>query len=44
MKFRAAGKRLLAKIRTVHDIAKRRALARSLKTAESLQDVKALLR
>jgi hypothetical protein len=43
MKFGAPGKKLLAKIRTVHDLEKLRVLARSLRTAESLEEVEALI-
>lgn len=44
MKFGAAGKRLLAKVRTLHDIDKLRAMARLLKSAETLDEIKQLLR
>jgi flagellar biosynthesis/type III secretory pathway protein FliH len=44
MRFGAAGKRLLAKVRTLHDVTKLRAVARALKSAETLDEVKQLLR
>ena len=40
MKFGAAGKKMLAKVRALHDIAKLRAVARALKSAENLDEVK----
>jgi hypothetical protein len=44
MKFGAAGKKLLAKVRALHDIDKLRAVARALKSAESLDEIKPLVR
>jgi hypothetical protein len=40
LKFGAAGKRLLSKVQPVKDLEQLRALARTIKTAESLDDVK----
>jgi len=43
VKFRAAGKKLLPKVRALHDVDKLRALARALKSAETLDEVKRLI-
>jgi hypothetical protein len=42
-KFGSAGKRLLRKIRAVQDVERLRELARALKTAESLDDIRPLV-
>jgi len=44
IKFRSAGKKLLPRIRALHDIEKLRALARAVKSAETIEDVKRSLR
>jgi flagellar biosynthesis/type III secretory pathway protein FliH len=44
MKFGAAGKKLLAKVRALHDIDKLRAVARALKSAATLDEIKPLVR
>jgi flagellar biosynthesis/type III secretory pathway protein FliH len=44
LKFGAAGKRLLPKFRALRDVEKLRTLARAVKLAESLDEVKQLLR
>jgi hypothetical protein len=44
IKFGAAGKKVLAKVRAVQDLAKLRALARAIQAAENLDEVKELLR
>ena len=43
MKFGAAGKKMLSKVRALHDIAKLRAVARALKSVDTLDEVKRLL-
>jgi len=44
MKFGAAGKKLLVKVRGLNDVAKLRAVARAIKSAETLDEVKPLVR
>jgi hypothetical protein len=44
LKFGAAGKRLLPKFRALRDVEKLRTLARAVKLADSLDEVKQLLR
>jgi hypothetical protein len=44
VKFGAAGKRLVPKVRALREVERLRALARALKAAESLDQAKALLR
>ena len=43
-KFRAAGKRLVPRVRALRDVDKLRALTRTLASAETVDEVKALLR
>jgi hypothetical protein len=43
IKFGAAGKKLMPKLRALHDVQKLRAVARALKSAESLDEVKQLV-
>ncbi len=42
-KFGAAGKRLLSKVRTIRDVGRLRGLARALRTAQTLEQVRPLL-
>lgn len=43
-KFGSAAKKLLPRIRALHDVAKLRALARAVKSAETIEEIKRLLR
>ncbi len=44
LKFGAAGKRLLPKIQALHNVERLNALTRALKSAETIEEIKQLIR